>query len=198
MSKSKKKKPALPNRSREAKKAMVLNAPAGRKKHLPVVLAAIVVVAVAGVVTMLTARPGTQGTTPVADAAAVAGSGVSTTAAVTLPVAQFADGKARHYSHDLGGGAAVKYFVLKSADGVIRAAFDACDVCWPAGKGYYQDGDQMVCRNCGRRFDSVRVNDVQGGCNPAPLRRSVEGDRVVIQVRDIVEGRRFFNFDGKV
>jgi uncharacterized membrane protein len=91
----------------------------------------------------------------------------------------------------------IRYFILKSSDGVIRAAFDACDVCWPAGKGYYQEGDHMVCRNCGRRFASVMVNEVQGGCNPAPLTRSLENDKLIIQIKDIQEGHQYFNFDGK-
>jgi uncharacterized membrane protein len=92
----------------------------------------------------------------------------------------------------------VSLFEDKSSDGVLRAAFDACDVCWPAGKGYYQEGDNMVCRNCGRRFASVRVNEVKGGCNPAPLNRSVQNGKLVIQVKDILEGKQYFNFAGKV
>ena len=116
---------------------------------------------------------------------------------VSFPATLFEDGKARHFQH-VAGEFKIKYFVLKSSDGVIRAAFDACDVCWPAGKGYYQEGDHMVCRNCGRRFASVLVNEVKGGCNPAPLNRRVENGKVVIEVKDILEGRQYFNFSGKV
>ena len=110
---------------------------------------------------------------------------------VRYPVSLFEDGKARHFSHQFNG-MTIRYFILKSADGVIRAAFDACDVCWQAGKGYYQEGDEMVCRNCGRRFASIRVNEVKGGCNPAPLNRMVEKDQLVIQVKDILEGQVYF------
>ena len=88
----------------------------------------------------------------------------------------------------------IRYFVIKSADGVIRAAFDACDVCWPAGKGYYQEGDDMVCRNCGRHFASVMVNEVQGGCNPAPLKRTIQDGQVLLKVEEILAGRTYFNF----
>ncbi len=105
----------------------------------------------------------------------------------------FEDGVARHF-HYQDQERIIRYFILKSADGVIRAAFDACDVCWPANKGYFQDGDFMVCRNCGRRFASVRVNEVKGGCNPAPLRRTVENNRVILQVQDILEGNSYFTF----
>ena len=77
---------------------------------------------------------------------------------------------------------------------MIRAAFDACDVCWRENKGYVQKGDVMVCKNCGRRFPSVRINEVRGGCNPAPLKREVENGTVIIRVADILEGKRYFDF----
>ena len=118
---------------------------------------------------------------------------VSQISQVTYPVDLFADGKARFFEYK-GSDVTIKYFILKSSDGIIRAAFDACDVCWPAGKGYYQDGDHMVCRNCGRRFASVLVNVVEGGCNPAPLTRSVENDNLVIKVNDILNGKQYFDF----
>jgi len=113
---------------------------------------------------------------------------------VLYPIKTFNGGEARFYSHSTGSGVTIKYFVLKSSDGVIRAAFDACDVCWRDGKGYAQKGDFMICRNCGRRFASVSINEVQGGCNPAPLARSVRGDQLVIQVKDILEGEKYFAF----
>jgi uncharacterized membrane protein len=115
---------------------------------------------------------------------------------VVFPADLFRDGKAQHFSLKTEGGITIRYFILKSSDGVLRAAFDACDVCWRAGKGYVQDGDHMVCRNCGQRFASTRVNEVRGGCNPAPLMREVRGEKLVIAVKDILEGRRYFDFSG--
>lgn len=132
-----------------------------------------------------------------ADSPVTAGIGATANAAeVRLPLAQFEDGKARHFDHQVGD-LTVRYFVLKSADGVVRAAFDACDVCWPAGRGYVQEGDVMICRNCGRRFASTQINEVKGGCNPAPLKRSLDGDNLVIQVADIADGKGYFNLNKK-
>lgn len=108
--------------------------------------------------------------------------------------AEFDDGRARFYEHRTEGGLTLRYFVLKSSDGVIRSAFDACDACWRAGKGYRQDGDEMVCQNCRMRFPSVKVMEVKGGCNPAPLPNQVREGKVVIQVGDIVAGRSYFDF----
>jgi len=118
---------------------------------------------------------------------------VAASGTVSYPAGTFEDGKARHYQLKASDGKGINFFILKSSDGVIRAAFDACDVCWRAGLGYYQDGDVMVCRNCGQRFASVKVNEVRGGCNPAPLNRTMVGDQVVIKVKDILDGRQYFN-----
>ncbi|OGP56433.1 MAG: hypothetical protein A2Y65_11610 [Deltaproteobacteria bacterium RBG_13_52_11] len=115
---------------------------------------------------------------------------------VTYPEKTFADGKARHFTYKTDDGVAIRYFVLKSSDGVIRAAFDACNVCWPENKGYSQKGDFMVCNNCGKRFPSTRINEVRGGCNPAPLNRKVENGNVIIQVGDILQGKHYFDFRG--
>jgi uncharacterized membrane protein len=117
-----------------------------------------------------------------------------TTTEVSFPVQAFADGQAQYFQYPVGNGITVRFFILRSSDGIIRAAYDACDVCWREGKGYYQEGDFMVCRNCGQRFASVKVNEIKGGCNPAPLNRTVVGDKLVIKIADIVQGSQYFDF----
>lgn len=111
---------------------------------------------------------------------------------IALPVADFADGKAKFYTLDTGV-KEIDFFVLRSSDGVIRAAFDSCDVCYAARKGYQQQGDEMVCNNCGQRFPSDKINEVKGGCNPAPLTREVQDDTLIIRASDVIgEGDRYF------
>ena len=112
---------------------------------------------------------------------------------VSFPMQAFADGKAQYFQYPMGNGVTVRFFILRSSDGIVRAAYDACDVCWREGKGYYQDGDFMVCRNCGQRFASVKVNEIKGGCNPAPLNRTIAGDKLVIKIADIVQGSQYFD-----
>ena len=112
---------------------------------------------------------------------------------VSFPLQAFADGQAQYFQYPTSNGVTVRFFILRSSDGVVRAAYDACDVCWREGKGYYQDGDFMVCRNCGQRFASVKVNEIKGGCNPAPLDRTVVGDKLVIKIADIVQGSQYFD-----
>ena len=110
---------------------------------------------------------------------------------VTIPVNKIDDGKAHYFSFKAQG-KEIKFFVLKSRDGIIRAAFDTCDVCFPEKKGYSQSGDFMVCNNCGQRFHSTKINVIKGGCNPAPLRRVNNGNELVISANDIFTGFRYF------
>ena len=187
---SKKRKDTNMNRNEEkraAKKAAVLGTK--KKRRSPLIFI--------GVFAVLLIAGGLFFTTQKEKETQTATESILTTASATrvaFPVENFADGKAKHFQYDFDDGITVKYFILKSSDGVIRAAFDACDVCWPAGKGYYQQDDVMVCRNCGRQFASVMVNEVKGGCNPAPLNRKVEDDEVIIRVADIMAGKQYFDF----
>lgn len=113
---------------------------------------------------------------------------------VQIPLAGVSDGKAHFFKVKADDGTMVTFFVLKSSDGVVRAAIDACDVCYKAGKSYYQDGDFMVCENCGQRFASSRINEVKGGCNPAPLTRIVQGDKLIVEMKDINANKWYMKY----
>jgi len=102
-----------------------------------------------------------------------------------IPLNEINDGKAHHFRVKADDGVMVTFFTLKSRDGIIRAAIDACDVCYKAGKGYAQSGDFMVCLNCGQKFASNKINVIKGGCNPAPLTRQVKDGALVVSMKDI-------------
>ena len=110
---------------------------------------------------------------------------------VKIDVSSVNDGNAHYYSYKVDG-KEVKFFLIKSNDGVIRAAFDACDVCYPQKKGYSQEGEFMVCNNCGQKFHSSKINEVKGGCNPSPLARKENGGVITISVADIKKGTFYF------
>lgn len=67
-------------------------------------------------------------------------------------------------------GTKLEVIVVKAPDGTIRTAFNTCQVCYDSGRGYYkQDGDMLVCQNCGNRFKMSQVEIESGGCNPWPI-----------------------------
>jgi len=168
---------------RDQKRAQFEQKRSGVSLHL--VLAGVALVAVIAVAAiMLSNRGGAETATA---AAPVAAGGAD----VTIPVADLADGQAKYYSYDAGG-VEVKYFVMKSTDGEYRAAFDACDVCYPNKKGYSQQGGVMVCNNCGQQFDSTQINEKRGGCNPSPIERTVDGQSLVLKTADLQAGVKYF------
>ena len=101
-------------------------------------------------------------------------------------------GQARFFEVAAADGTPVTFFIVKSRDGVIRTALNACDVCYEAGKGYAQNGEYMTCLNCGRRFPLERINVVSGGCNPVPLINRIEKGEVIIFMKDINDTTRYF------
>jgi uncharacterized membrane protein len=108
-----------------------------------------------------------------------------------VPISALADGKAHYYQAEVNG-KTVRFFLVKDQAGGLRAAFDACDVCWREGKGYTQDRAYMVCNNCGQAFPIMRIGTVQGGCNPAPLVFSADGKNVILKTADLAAGLGFF------
>lgn len=116
---------------------------------------------------------------------------VETADEVKIPLKALDSGKAIFLQAKIGG-KEIHYFAVKSSDGAYRSAYDACDVCFRANRGYSQDGDQMVCNNCGMKFPLGRIGDVKGGCNPHPLANRVEGDYLTIRKADIAAGDGYF------
>ncbi len=109
-----------------------------------------------------------------------------------FPAGSFDDGKAKHYVYKYSPDEWVRFFVVKSSDGVIRAAFDACDVCFKGKKGYVQQGNFMICVNCGLKFRTDKVNEVTGGCNPGALKRTEKDGNIIITQHDVLAGLGYF------
>jgi len=93
---------------------------------------------------------------------------------------------AKFYSYD-SNGVSVRYFAVKDKQGTVHVAFDACDVCYEAKKGYKQNGDVMQCLNCGKTFSitSIGTENTAGGCWPSFLPMNIDGNNVVITIADL-------------
>ena len=89
----------------------------------------------------------------------------------------------------------IEFFVVRSEDGFVKIAFDACDVCYGAKKGYRQEGEDMVCNNCGNHYkiSGIGTANLSGsGCWPGYLSAEVEGDYLVITKLSLESGRYRF------
>jgi len=112
--------------------------------------------------------------------------------AFEFPLAQFGDGKIKHFEYKHAPNQAVRFFIVRSADGIFRAALDACEVCYRAKKGYVQDGDNVVCINCGLKFRTDKISQARGGCNPVPLKIKVQNGKILVNQNDVLSGLRYF------
>ena len=64
----------------------------------------------------------------------------------------------------------MEVMAVKASDGTIRTALNTCQVCFDSGRGYYkQQGNEMICQNCGNRFKLDQIEKIRGGCNPVPI-----------------------------
>jgi uncharacterized membrane protein len=111
---------------------------------------------------------------------------------VTIAQAKVPDGKA-HYYHFEDGGKEIAFLVVKASDGNYRTAFEACDSCFSAKKGFEQNGDALVCQNCNQRFAIDRIGPhAVGGCNPSYLPSQASAKSITLTTTDLRAGARFF------
>jgi uncharacterized membrane protein len=113
---------------------------------------------------------------------------------LVIPVSDISE-KATFYPVEIDG-TKLEVLAVKAPDGSIRTAFNTCQVCYDSGRGYYkQDGDVLVCQNCGNRFSMDQVEVVSGGCNPVPIfpeNKIVEDESITIPYAFLSEAKVIF------
>lgn len=93
-------------------------------------------------------------------------------------------------------GVRMEVLAVADSEGNIRTAFNTCQICYGSGRGYYvQDGDVLVCQNCGNRFTIDQVEIETGGCNPWPIfseNKTVTDDTIEISYDFLKESETIF------
>lgn len=112
---------------------------------------------------------------------------------IKIPLSDVDSGKAKFYTYAFQS-KNIDFFVVKTSDGTYRAAADACQVCYGQRKGYFQEGNVIVCRNCGNRFPIDRIALEKSGCNPAPISAKVkkDGSFLVLNTSDVEAVSSYF------
>jgi high-affinity iron transporter len=97
---------------------------------------------------------------------------------VRIPLAELTDSSLHYYAVDVGG-TAMRFFVVHQTNGNYVVALDACQICgW---SGYRQQGQNVICRNCGATIYIPSIGE-HGGCNPVPVKSSVVGGEVIVDL----------------
>jgi len=110
---------------------------------------------------------------------------------VSIPMKTIEDGNAHFFSY-VAGNKTITFFIVKAKDGSIRSAFDACVACNHAKLGYRQEGDQVVCNNCGMGFKPTDIGLVTGGCSPIVVNKTIDGQMIVLTSKDLETGAQYF------
>ena len=111
---------------------------------------------------------------------------------VSFATGDLQEGRARFFRYATTGGREIRFFVMKTSDGIIRTALDGCELCYKERRGYRQTGNAMVCNACGRSFPSTRIGVVHGDCNPIPIERAVEGDQLLLKAATLDSAAAYF------
>lgn len=104
--------------------------------------------------------------------------------------------KAKFYPYE-SKGIKMEVLAVKASDGTIRTAFNTCQQCYSSGKGYYvQEGEELVCQNCGNRFTLSMVGKSKGGCNPVPIsdsNKTDDGTKITIDKNYLDKNKSYFS-----
>lgn len=99
------------------------------------------------------------------------------------------------------GSTNMEVLAVKASDGSVRTAFNTCQVCNGSPKAYYkQQGDVLVCQNCGNRFKMDMVEQQRGGCNPIPImkdEKTDDGSNITIPKELIEKNKELFTSNWK-
>lgn len=105
------------------------------------------------------------------------------------------------YPYESENGTYMELLAFKASDGTIRTALNTCQICYNSGYGYYiQEGDVLVCQNCGNRYPADMVGLEKGGCNPIPIfdNEKTETEQTITITKEVVESySKYFEFWNK-
>jgi uncharacterized membrane protein len=101
---------------------------------------------------------------------------------VRIPLSELTDSSLHFYTADVNG-TVIRFLVIHQTSGSYAVALDACQICGWAG--YRQEGQNVICRNCGATIYIPSIGD-RGGCNPIPVKSQVERGEVIVDLSALV------------
>jgi high-affinity iron transporter len=102
---------------------------------------------------------------------------------VTIPLSDLTDSSLHFYTAEVNG-TVIRFLVIHKTNGDYTTALDACQIC--GRSGYRQEGQNIACRNCGASIYVPSIGD-RGGCNPIPVKSSVSGGEVIVDLSALAE-----------
>lgn len=97
-----------------------------------------------------------------------------------------------YFTYIASGDRKVDFIVYRQSPGTFRAVLDACRKCYRWRRGYVINGDHVVCRKCGERYELDNLAGGRGSCIPIPLTSTRDGNSIVIPATELDAGARYF------
>lgn len=102
---------------------------------------------------------------------------------VRIPLSDLTDSSLHFYAADVNN-TVIRFLVIHKTNGDYAAALDACQICGTSG--YRQEGQNIICRNCGAAIYVPSIGD-SGGCNPIAVKSQTEGGEVIVDLSALVK-----------
>jgi uncharacterized membrane protein len=102
---------------------------------------------------------------------------------IVLPLTLVNDGALHRFVYTAKAGVGIRFIIIKKSETAYGVGLDACDVCGSGG-GYYERKGQVICTLCDVVMNKATIG-FAGGCNPAPLPFTIEGGRLIIEVKNL-------------
>ncbi|MBE5970471.1 MAG: DUF2318 domain-containing protein [Lachnospiraceae bacterium] len=104
---------------------------------------------------------------------------------LVVPYEYVEDGHLHRFAYTTEDGVQVKFIIVqKPGTTTYGVGLDACDICGDAG--YYERGDQIVCRRCDVVMNKNTIG-LPGGCNPIVIDYYVENAKIYVPKATLVE-----------
>ena len=102
---------------------------------------------------------------------------------VEIPVSELADSNLHFFTADTNG-TLLRFLVIRKGNGDFAVALDGCEICgW---SGYRQEGQNVICRNCGAAIYVPSIGQ-SGGCNPVGVKARVDAGKISIDLTALAE-----------
>jgi high-affinity iron transporter len=102
---------------------------------------------------------------------------------VEIPVSELADSNLHFFTAD-SKGTLLRFLVIRKGNGDFAVALDGCEICgW---SGYRQEGQNVICRNCGAAIYVPSIGQ-SGGCNPVGVKARVDAGKISIDLTALAE-----------
>lgn len=108
---------------------------------------------------------------------------------IGISLKQVEDGHLHRYVYRASGGEEVRFIVIQKGGSAYGVGLDACEICGPTG--YIEKDGQVICRLCDVMMNKATIG-MRGGCNPVPLKYTVENGQLYVMQNELEQERKRF------